>query len=123
MARRLVQPAIGETEVLDAAALERQAARARRKKVGPKKRYTHEGRQNTRTGPEKNYTTERHGGNLMPLVIAVIVIWVLISVGMWLRAHPISWPTFDGGYHYAEPAPRGHFPPPLSYPHEWKQQP
>ncbi len=106
MARRLVEPAIGETTVLDAAALERQASRARSKK---------------RVAPEKNYTTERHGGNLMPLVIAVIVIWVLISVGMWLRAHPISWPTFDGGYHYAEPAPRGHFPEPLSYPHEWKQ--
>ena len=40
MARRLGEPAIGETTVLDAAALERQASRARSKKrVAPEKNY------------------------------------------------------------------------------------
>ena len=117
MASRLVTPKVadGETTVLDAAALERQAARARRKnRVGPEKNYTHEGRRSTRTAPERR-------GSLMPLFIAAVAIWVILSVGMWLRAHPIAWPTFDGGYHSAEPAPRGHFPEPLSYPHECKQ--
>lgn len=109
----------GETTVLDPKAHEAHAARARKVAAGPGRSSATDGPRSyriiggsTRTSPEKRTSY----GWLIWLIVAFLILWTLIWIG-----RNIHMPNFGSGYYSAEPAPQGHFPKPLTYPHEWKQ--